>query len=71
MTRKKVQGTKLWRTHGKVFVSSKGQVPMIEWYHNNLQHAGVERLVLTMRQYFDWPDWLNRYIDILKAAWFV
>ena len=32
---------------------------LLEWYHTNLVHPGVERLYNTLRQHFTWPNMLE------------
>ena len=50
-----INDVEIWTVHGKVFVSKKGRVPLITWYHESLHHAGPERTAKTLRQHFDWP----------------
>ena len=59
------QGLKLWTYEDKIFVPKEARAPMIEWYHENLQHAGSERTAKTMRQHFNWPgavEHIKKYI---------
>ena len=39
------KGHDLWTYEGIFFVSNNVRAPMVEWYHENLQHPGPERTV--------------------------
>ena len=38
-----------------IYVPQVLQVPMIEWYHTNLSHPGISRMIATIGQHFAWP----------------
>ena len=52
-TRKVIQGHNLWTFNDKIFVPKHARAPMVEWYHESLQHAGSERTAKTIRQHFE------------------
>ena len=41
---------------------------MIEWYHENLQHAGVTRTQKTMAKYFTWKKMKEEIEDFIKTC---
>ena len=51
----------------KVWVPAELQLRIIEWYHLNLQHAGVTRTVNTIVQIFGWPG-LHRQVQTHIAS---
>ena len=55
LSRTKVNGVLLYTIKGKVFVPKKGREPVVQWYHESLQHSGPERTSSTLRAHFDWP----------------
>ena len=50
-----IDGNVLTTFDGKVWVPQLLQQRIIDWYHNNLQHAGVTRMIATIGQIFVWP----------------
>ena len=50
-----INGNVLTTFNGKVWVPRLLQQRIVEWYHNNLQHAGVTRMIATINQTFVWP----------------
>ncbi len=41
---------------------------LMEWYHTNLIHPGVNRLYNTLRQHFTWPNMLNDIRAYIKVC---
>ena len=41
---------------------------LLEWYHTNLVHPGVERLYNTLRQHFTWPNMLQDIRNYTKKC---
>jgi hypothetical protein len=50
-----IDGNVLTTFDGKVWVPQPLQQRIVEWYHNNLQHARVTRMITTINQTFAWP----------------
>jgi hypothetical protein len=49
-----VDGVHVITFHGKVWVPENLQERLVEWYHNVLQHAGMNRMINTIGQMFEW-----------------
>ena len=41
---------------------------MVEWYRENLQHAGPERTAKTIRQHFNWPGAVEQIKKYIKKC---
>ena len=41
---------------------------LMEWYHTNLVHPGVERLYNTLRQHYTWPGMLTDIREYIKRC---
>ena len=63
-----VNGIKLWTVNKRVYVPKEGREPLIQWYHENLQHAGPDRTALTMRQHFEWPGMVEQIKNYIKKC---
>ncbi len=50
----KIDGGVVLTIEGKVWVPKAMQERIVEWYHCNLQHAGINRTVNSIGQVFDW-----------------
>ncbi len=50
----KIDGGDVLTIDGKVWVPKAMQERIIEWYHCNLQHTGINRTVNLISQVFDW-----------------
>ena len=64
----KFNGVTLFTFNSKVFVPRKGRKPMIQWYHESLQHSGAERTSSTMRTHFDWHGAAEEVKNYVKAC---
>jgi hypothetical protein len=49
-----IDGNVLTTFDGKVWVPLHLQQQIVKWYHDNLQHAGVTRMIATINQTFAW-----------------
>ncbi len=49
-----IDGNVLTTFDGKVWVPQHLQQRIVKWYHDNLQHAGVTRMIATINQTFAW-----------------
>ena len=53
-------GTEVITVSGKVYVPEKYSEALVEWFHENLQHPGKERMICTIRNNFIWIGWTSQ-----------
>ncbi len=51
-----IDGCEVTTFNGKVWVPKELQQRIVEWYHSNLQHAGVKQTINSIGQTFAWKD---------------
>ena len=52
---KSVHGTEVILFNDKIYVPKSIRTRLIDWYHSNLQHPGIDRTEKTIRMHFVWP----------------
>jgi len=40
----------------KIYIPSTLVQPVLNWYHENLKHPGIDRLFNTLNQHYFWPN---------------
>ena len=43
------------------------QEKLLDWYHQNLKHPGVDRMSLTIRKHFDYPGIQKAISEIVRT----
>jgi hypothetical protein len=51
---KTIDGGEVTTINGLVWVPKEAQQQIVEWYHSNLQHAGITRKINSISQMFTW-----------------
>ncbi|GAX23113.1 hypothetical protein FisN_UnNu094 [Fistulifera solaris] len=52
----KIQNFSIMKRDGKILVPTTLRKPIIQWYHQNLCHPGLDRTELTIRRNFHWNN---------------
>ena len=53
LKRETCQGHHLQTFKEKIFAPKEARAPMVEWYHERLQHTGSKRTARTIRKHFE------------------
>ena len=52
----------------KIYVPSSLVQPILNWYHENLKHPGIDRLFNTLNQHYFWPNMKQDVILLSKSC---
>jgi len=53
--------------HGKIVVTPELQDPLLQWYHNQLQHPREDRLFHSIQQHFTWKNMMRNVKNLVRT----
>ncbi len=63
-----IEGNSLVTFNGKIWVPAAMRLHLIKWYHENLQHAGVTRLLNTIEVHFGYPGIRKDLEELIRSC---